>query len=41
MNSDGKVDAYIDDDGNLKFDLNFDGVFDDLEDTEGAEWGQG
>ena len=41
MNSDGKVDAYIDDDGNLKFDLNFDGVFDDLEDTEGTEWGQG
>jgi hypothetical protein len=41
MNSDGKVDTYIDDDGNLKFDLNFDGVFDDLEDTEGSEWGQG
>ena len=36
-----KVDAYIDDDGNLKFDLNFDGVFDDLENTEEGEWGQG
>lgn len=41
MNGDGKVDAYIDDDGNLKFDLNFDGVFDDLEDTGEDEWGQG
>ncbi len=41
MNGDGKVDAYIGDDGNMKFDLDFDGVFDDLDDMEGAEWGQG
>lgn len=41
MNGDGKVDAYIGDDGQLNFDLDFDGVFDDLDDTEGAEWGQG
>jgi hypothetical protein len=34
MNSDGKVDAYIDEDGNVKFDLDFDGVFDDLDNTE-------
>lgn len=41
MNGDGVVDAYIDDDGNLKFDLNFDGQFDDLDITDGVEWGQG
>lgn len=41
MNGDGKVDAYIGDDGLLNFDLNFDGVFDDLDNTEGAEYGQG
>lgn len=41
MNGDGKVDAYIGEDGNLNFDLNFDGVFDDLDNTEEVEWGQG
>lgn len=41
MNGDGKVDAYIGDDGQLNFDLDFDGVFDDLDNTEETEWGQG
>jgi len=39
-NGDGKVDMYIGDDGKLYFDLNLDGVFDDLDNME-VEWGQG
>lgn len=39
-NGDGKVDMYIDDNGQFKFDMNFDGVFDDLDGAE-VEWGMG
>lgn len=40
MNGDGKVDMYIDDAGEFKIDINFDGVFDDMDNTD-VEWGQG